>query len=51
MTCATSLELGEEASVNCVVACVNSLQQALQTIFKISADQPRDRYEEKAQKE
>ena len=47
MTCATSLELGEEACVNRVVACVNSLR----TIFKISADQPRDQYEEKAQKE
>ena len=47
MTCATSLELGEEACVNRVVACVNSLR----TIFKISADQPREQDEEKAQKE
>ena len=47
MTCATSLELGEEACVSRVVACVNSLR----TIFKISADQPRNRDEEKAQKE
>jgi hypothetical protein len=42
MTCATSLELGEEACVNRVIACVNSLR----TIFKISADQPRNRDEE-----
>jgi hypothetical protein len=47
MTCATSLELGEEACINRVVACVNSLR----TIFKISADQPRDRDEDNAQKE
>ena len=47
MTCATSLELGEEACVNRVVACVNSLR----TIFKMSADQPRNRDEDKAQKE
>ncbi|KAH9043979.1 hypothetical protein EDB84DRAFT_851045 [Lactarius hengduanensis] len=47
MTCATSLELSEEACVNRVVACVNSLR----TIFKISAEQPRNRDEDNTQKE
>jgi hypothetical protein len=47
MTCATSLELPQEACVNRVVACVDSLR----TIFKISADQPRNPDEENAQKE
>ena len=47
MTCATSLELSEEACVNRVVACVNSLR----TIFKISAEQPRNPDEENTQKE
>ncbi|KAI9440901.1 hypothetical protein H4582DRAFT_1504069 [Lactarius indigo] len=47
MTCATSLELSEEACVNRVVACVNSLR----TIFKISAEQPRNPNEDQTQKE
>jgi len=47
MTCATSLELSDEACINRVVACVNSLR----TIFKISAEQPRNKDEENTQKE
>ena len=47
MTCTTSLELGEEACVNRLIACINSLR----TIFKIGADLPRNRDEEDAQKE
>ena len=42
MTCATSLEPGEEACVNRLIAFINSLR----IIFKIGANQPRKRDEE-----